>query len=144
MAANTSETPPTAQSSGYLFRWPALPAIDDLQSIYAGIEDNWPQYPCPRALGWLPIEVPAAVAQFVDESTRKEVYLVPEDEDRGSDNAQGGVVSLIGGSCERLEQDGLDETAEDGGSDERDNGIGKDGGMNPWKSLARHLVPKKG
>lgn len=144
-ALASSPTRPNSQ----LPKWPALPTLGDSRLIYTDIEENWLQHPCPVELRRLPIKVPVVVARFVEESTREDAYLIPECEDSGCDYAPNGVTLSARVTSERLEKDEVDvnvleETAEDVSNGERSKAPGKDGGMNFWKSFAKHIVSQKG
>jgi len=137
------------RSNSQLSKWPALPTLDDSLLIYTDIEENWLQHPCPVELRRLPIKVPVVVARFVEESTREEAYLIPECEDSSCDYAQNGAALSAVVTSERLEKNEVDvnvleETAEDVGNGERSKAAGKDGGMNFWKSFAKHIAAQKG
>lgn len=144
-----TQASPQTRSNSHLSKWPALPILDDSQFTYTDIEEKWLQHPCPVELGRLPIEVPAVVARFVKESARKEAYLNSECEDSICDYTRNGAALSAGITSKRFEKNGVDgkgleESAEGVSNGERSKTGGKDGGMNFWKSFAKHIVAQKG
>ncbi|RJE27402.1 hypothetical protein PHISCL_00278 [Aspergillus sclerotialis] len=152
MASNTFAEPHTTQFDSQLSAWPALPTVNDLQSMYINIEEKWLQHPCPLELKRLPITVPTVVARIIEESTRKETYILSDCDEHGSDDGPREAATPAG-----VSEPSTDMTKDSGpgkkvpGLAVEEPEVGECGkaadmasGTNVWKSFAKHITHKKG
>lgn len=140
------------QFDSRLSEWPTLPTINDSQSMCVNLEEKWLQHPCPLELERLPITVPTVVARIIEESTRKETYVLSDNDEHGSDDGPSEAVTPTGvsePSTDRTKDSRFDKkipsvTVEDPEVVEGAKTADIASGTNVWKLFAKRITQKKG